>query len=226
MFGKYITTKHVSSERVVTLSHDPTRVHFNWWDTPDGKFSVHYFSAEPSMSAGSRPQPLEPSLPTSLGQLPHPYTMISKRWIRTACSLQHIVEIQPCVKRDDPNQPVIGMLLCYADGHREGLGKVRLDWVVEPLIIRSTDKLRMRFDQDNLGRLYVATLTTGVPKKGDDDLWIDMPQNGILEWWFFLQRRVFFYQGGRVKADFFMRITKNEFSTQASYFIPEFIRPL
>lgn len=92
----------------------------------------------------------------------------------------------------------MGMLLCYADGHRECVGQFRLDWVAEPIAVGKTDKLYICGKRTNKSWAYVATVVTRAPTNRADGQWLDVPQAGVLEWWFSSRHSVLYYDGTRL----------------------------
>ncbi|KND86482.1 hypothetical protein TOPH_08886 [Tolypocladium ophioglossoides CBS 100239] len=97
-----------------------------------------------------------------------------------------------------PHRPVMGMLLYYADGHRECVGQFRLDCVVEPIMIGDTDKLYICGKRTKECWGYVADVTSRAPASGAKGRWLDVAQAGTLEWWFSSRHSVLYYDGNRL----------------------------
>lgn len=109
-----------------------------------------------------------------------------------------VVEAYPCINNTDAYRPVVGMLLHYADGHRESIGQVRLDWVVEPIMVSELEKLYFRGKRTKKSWGYVAYVTTEPPASRGRTNWLDVGRAGTLEWWFSPRHSVLFYNNIRL----------------------------
>jgi hypothetical protein len=85
-----------SLDTIIPVPRDNTRVFFNVWDHPDGGLYVEHLGLErlPTHQTDSK---VPPKLPTAMGKIPTPWS--ARVLIRTACSLDGISKIQPCVKQ-------------------------------------------------------------------------------------------------------------------------------
>lgn len=92
----------------------------------------------------------------------------------------------------------MGMLLHYADGHRESIGQFRLDWAVEPIMVAKLEKLYFCGKRTKKSWGYVAHVTTEPPASRARSSWLDVDQAGTLEWWFSTRHSVLFYNNIRL----------------------------
>lgn len=109
-----------------------------------------------------------------------------------------VVEAHPCINSTAVYRPVVGMLLHYADGHRESIGQVRLGWVVEPIVVTELEKLCLHGKRTEKSWGYVAYVTTEPPARLDGSNWLEVGRAGILEWWFSSRHSVLFYSNTRL----------------------------
>lgn len=110
----------------------------------------------------------------------------------------HVIEVYPCINRTSLYQPVIGMLLHYADGHRECVGQFRRDWVAEPVSVGNSDKLFICGKRTKECWGYVANVTCQEPRSRSESRWLDVAQAGTLEWWFSSRHSVLYYDSNRL----------------------------
>lgn len=107
----------------------------------------------------------------------------------SSCSLQNIVKIEPCIIEDGV---ISGLLLHYADGHRECVGTFRLDKVDrrQTVFLNPDDELHFRLK--SWWAVYPRNAPRGVAGVGTEPsdsrepglrTW-SVPQRGRLEWWY------------------------------------------
>ncbi|KAH7129632.1 hypothetical protein B0J13DRAFT_140093 [Dactylonectria estremocensis] len=137
-----------------------------------------------------------PEVPRSIST--PPYTQSNEIWLHSSCSLLGVVEVHPCINNTSAYRPVMGMLLHYADGHRESIGQFRLDWAVEPIIVAKLEKLYFCGKRTKKSWGYVAYVTTEPPGSRAQSSWLDVGQAGTLEWWFSSRHSVLFYNNIRL----------------------------
>lgn len=186
--------QNVSFRRIATLPRGRCRVFFDQLDSLAGRHSVELIAFEKGDIAPS--QATLPSLPVSISDCP--YTQSNKPWLHSWYTMSHMTAVQACINRTARHQPVMGMLLCYADGHRECLGQFRLDWVAEPVVVGEMDKLYLCGKRTKQNWGYVAVVTTQAPVDRTAGRWLDVAQAGTLEWWFSSQHSVLYYNGIRL----------------------------
>ncbi|OBR05767.1 hypothetical protein CH63R_09887 [Colletotrichum higginsianum IMI 349063] len=176
VFGWHAKT----TDRILTVPRDKIRVYFNSWDHPDGQAGVQHLALERSYD-NNDDAPITLKLPTAVGKVPtqtSPGTLI-----RTACSLDGISEIQPCIRQAAISR-VIGIKVNYINGHRECLGQFRLDLAAEPISTCGSDTLFVRYARltpNSFGITAIALKDTGeIGGVG----WKAIPLSGLLEWRF------------------------------------------
>ncbi len=117
-----------------------------------------------------------------------PHTSSLDGWCYSSCSLESVTEIHPCTNKKSLHPSVMGMLLCYADGHRECVGEFRLDWVAKPVMVRKMDNIYIfREGPSGGGRgtnTYVTAVTTRASESRVESRWHEVAQAGTLDWWF------------------------------------------
>ncbi|KAM5352737.1 hypothetical protein ACJ41O_005459 [Fusarium nematophilum] len=192
LFGLY-GHENVDFRRVATLPRGPCRVYFNQLDQAAGRYDVNLVAFE---RAAATSQDMLPNPPVSISRFP--YTQSNEVWVHSSCTMLHVTEVHACINRTDPHRPVTGMLLCYADGHRECMGHLRLDWVGEPILVGETDKLYICGKRTKKNWGYVAAVTTRAPVSGAEGRWLDVAQAGTLEWWFSSRHSVLYYDSVRL----------------------------
>lgn len=172
-------------------------MHFNELDSLAGRRNVELVAFEQGSphSATTSPDML-PTLPVSISHCP--YTQSNEVWLHSSCSMQRVTEVHPCIKMTTPHRPVIGMLLSYADGHRECVGQFRLDWVAESIMIGDTDKLYICGKRTKECWGYVAAVTVRAPASRAEGRWLDVTQAGTLEWWFSSRHSVLYHGSNRL----------------------------
>lgn len=109
-------------------------------------------------------------------------------WYYSTCRLENVVGITCCIDTVRNYQPIIGMLIEYAEGHRECVGHYRLDKAAEPFKRDLEDhegELRIGMSRNQLGKPYVARVGPWGDVDSDTSTlqWLDFPWRGRLEWW-------------------------------------------
>ncbi|KAF5020171.1 hypothetical protein F66182_7811 [Fusarium sp. NRRL 66182] len=193
VFGLY-GHKNIGIRRLAALSPNPSRVYFNDTNSWLNQHSVALMGFE----QGKAIAPFDnlPKLPVAISN--YPSSISSEVWLHTSCSMAHLTEIQPCVDKTRTHQPIIGMLLHYADGHRECVGQFRLDWASELIMLSETDNVFICGKRTGEGRGYVSTITASAPVGDSSERWLHIEQTGTLEWWFSLRHSVLYYNGVRL----------------------------
>ncbi|KAI1413244.1 hypothetical protein F5Y13DRAFT_179711 [Hypoxylon sp. FL1857] len=176
--------------QVYSPPRSPTKIYFNTADQLDsGTEGIDTLGCE-------NPQPpTTMTIPRSAVPMEMSYFEPAKAEFYSSCKMRDVAKIAPCVDKTHPQRLVIGMLLQYKDGHRECLGQVRLDWMVDPLEVGEASKLRIGMTKAKIkttltGQLglhvtrNVATVTLSESTDKKVDQWVDVPWYGTLEWWF------------------------------------------
>jgi hypothetical protein len=109
--------------------------------------------------------------------------MTARALVRTACSLDGISEIQPCIKQGAIPR-IIGLKVNYLNGHRECLGSYRLDLAAEPISACGSDNLYVRYAQFARQGPNITAISLESPGEVNNPGWISIPLSGVLEWWF------------------------------------------
>lgn len=142
-----------------------------------------------------------PSLPRPVS--PCPRAECADFWQYSSCSLENVVAIQLCVETPVRHQPVVGMLVSYADGHKECVGQWRFDWASKPIDTSGTDGLhichqRTRYLSSGrhryIGIVAVRTELRQTSPVADGE-WSAVGWTGTLEWWF-SRRYIWLYHNG------------------------------
>ncbi|QPC65942.1 hypothetical protein HYE67_008173 [Fusarium culmorum] len=63
---------------------------------------------------------------------------LSNQRFATSATLKDVVEVVPCRSWAPGSTGIVGLLLTYSDGHRETVGQVRLDHLLEPMQVVPT----------------------------------------------------------------------------------------
>ena len=202
LFGLY-AHENVNTQRITALPRKSYGVYFN---DPDGTPRKHAIKFVAFDQGTARPTTVNPGMPPSPGMLPEaprsistpPYTQSNEIWLHSSCSMLGVVEVYPCVNVTSAYRPVIGMLLIYADGHRESIGQVRLDWALKPIRVAKLEKLYFCGKRTKKSWGYVAHVTTEPPAGQTRSRWLDVGRAGTLEWWFSSRHSVLFYNNTRL----------------------------
>ncbi|TKW56476.1 hypothetical protein CTA1_2099 [Colletotrichum tanaceti] len=125
--------------------------------------------------------PITLKLPTAIGKVPPKSS--ANPVIRTACSLDGISEIQPCI-RQATIPHVVGIKVDYINGHRECIGEFRLDLTAEPISTCGSDTLFVRYAKFTPYVFGITAITFQDPGETGGVGWKAIPLSGTLEWWF------------------------------------------
>ncbi|WQF89483.1 hypothetical protein CDEST_14497 [Colletotrichum destructivum] len=148
-----------TTDRILTVPRDKTRVYFNSWDHPDGQAGVHHLALEKSYD-NNDVAPITLKLPTAVEKVPAQTSPGTLR--RTACSLDGISEIQPCIRQAAISH-VIGIKVNYINGHRECLGQFLLDLAAEAISTCGSDTLFVRYARFTSNILGITAITLQDP---------------------------------------------------------------
>ncbi|KAM0438950.1 hypothetical protein ACHAPT_001711 [Fusarium lateritium] len=185
-------------KRLVTLPPKPCRVFINQIEWMWNLDNLQYVAFE---GGDSHPFPAAqdalPTLPAPRPTLPTESFGKWKYWY-TSCSMRGASRIYPCIDgavNSDSYQAIIGLLVEFANGQRESVGWVRLDWVAEPIALHEGDKLCILGGGAKLF-LEVVTFPNREPAKTRQDGRLEVDQSDILEWCFSISpRRNFLFNG-------------------------------
>ncbi|KAG8673851.1 hypothetical protein FPOAC2_07320 [Fusarium poae] len=191
VFGLYGHAS-VNIQRVAAIPRRPSRIYYNQPDAR-GTRNADFIALE---NSDTTTQDNIPKMPVSVS--PCPDTHGNEIWVHTSCNMRRLTGIQPCINTSASHRPVVGMLLYYHDGHRESIGQFRLDWSIKPIAVGETDKLYISGKRMKKSWGYVASVTTQAPLDRGVDCWLDVPQVGVLEWWFSSRHSVLFYDNVRL----------------------------
>ncbi|RTE68894.1 hypothetical protein BHE90_016727 [Fusarium euwallaceae] len=113
----------------------------------------------------------------------HPSPRSSEGFFWSQASLKDVAEITPCRGADATKPKITGLLFHYADRTMACVGQVRFDCLDEPLAVKSSERLYLRFEKTE-DRPYVAEVlqSTEAPESTTGK-WFHVPWTGILEWW-------------------------------------------
>lgn len=196
VFGEHGLDENISTCRLATLSGTPCRVYFGQnYEYPrlfnDTVFAFEGFEEFEGSLVTSKNSRDFPVMPTAISPCPDRGDDVC--WMYTACSLDQVTGIRLCIEESKQHRSVVGMLLWYADGHRECVGQWRFDWASERVPVSETGKLYVcthRIERGKFaGHSYVSTVAVQAPSQGkaplaDDGRWGEIPWKGSLEWWF------------------------------------------
>ncbi|KAI1136068.1 hypothetical protein F5Y05DRAFT_415666 [Hypoxylon sp. FL0543] len=170
--------------RVYSPPEKPTQIYFDVVDQLEPGIRMLAFE-NPVL-------PIPMTVPDSAFPMTREFSEYIWSHIYSSCPMKGVAAIIPCVDKTKPEKLVIGMLLIYKDGHRECLGQMRFDWMVDPLVVGPASKLRIGMSRTKIVCSLlgfhtirnVAAVTLGVSKNPNVDRWIDVPWHGTLEWSF------------------------------------------
>jgi hypothetical protein len=110
---------------------------------------------------------------------------IATTWYMTKASLDGLVKMQVCRDKDQPHQPISGLLLFFSDEHIESLGQFRWDYDLSQEIC-----MPMYVEKGTIGgRDYIKNIQSRIHDPGLDieaGEWQRLPRSGIVVWWFSL----------------------------------------
>ncbi len=98
--------------------------------------------------------------------------------------MKDVREITLCKDVSLGYEPIIGMQLRYASGHRACLGQFRFDMALETLQIYPGDSLYISSRRNKKQFFYVAKVTAHLPADHGELSWVEIDNNSNLEWWF------------------------------------------
>lgn len=100
-------------------------------------------------------------------------------------TLEGVVQVTPCRRELATYSPVIGLLLCYADGRRACIGEFRMDCVGQTLEVDDTSRgLHLGFARAEKVPPHLARLELRPPRHKGSLRWLSLEWKGLLEWWF------------------------------------------
>ncbi|RTE78076.1 hypothetical protein BHE90_007448 [Fusarium euwallaceae] len=117
----------------------------------------------------------------------------------TSCSMKGASKIYLCVDGVVSSrwyQTLTGLLVEFADGHRDSVGWVRLDWLTEPIALDTRDNLYIRRAGNQLF-FERATFETQKPATKPNKRRLEVRQADTLEWCFSIRPRRNFLSNGR-----------------------------
>ncbi|RSL57077.1 hypothetical protein CEP54_008467 [Fusarium duplospermum] len=121
--------------------NEPSRVFFQCWKL----YGISHLAFEsPKPNGGGDVGSIRAGEPL----IPKPVKSIGEHVFFTSAVLKDVIKITPCRHADKPG--ISGMLLTYADGHRESLGEVRLNGLQEPIEIDERDTMWLGFEHDDV----------------------------------------------------------------------------
>ncbi|VUC37600.1 unnamed protein product [Clonostachys rosea] len=192
-----IVTSRGQVHRIGTARNDPPRrwelVHRSasgpgriYFERPEDEiaetWSIGFDSQDSNHELSSpteQPASAPPCRSLEAGLTP-PMMPINCSWVK----LDNLVKVTACVQKlnKTPVDYVSGLLLDFADGSVNSLGDVRLDSLSEPQVVGdTTDLLRLRYDT-SAGVRFIKACTIGPTRDGRDNLDVEIPLRGMLEW--------------------------------------------
>lgn len=144
------------------------------------------------------PQDALPTLPESR-LLPSMKSIDGWKYWYTSCSMREASKIYPCVDGVVSSrwyQTLTGLLVEFADGRRESVGWVRLDWLTEPIVLYTRDNLYIRRAGSQLF-FEGTTFETQKPATRRNKGRLEVRQSDTLEWCFSIMPRRNFLSNGR-----------------------------
>ncbi|KAH6707376.1 hypothetical protein EV126DRAFT_159646 [Verticillium dahliae] len=143
-----------------------------------------YSSQGISLLAFQRPSPEpnanHPVFP--IPELPYPVGVVLEAYTFTSASLANITELAACRTRGTDKPAILGLLFRYADGRRTSVGQVRLDYLAEPLEVKSSESMYLGFARTHDGCPYVDSVESFPSRR--DITYLKISWEGNMEWWF------------------------------------------
>ena len=164
-------------DRIYTPPRDGSRIYFNTWDSVREK-SIKYLAFDEIHHAIRRPFPTS-LIPSS----PYFFTQSNEPWVVSSCDMEGIIEMTLCRNLLISHKPIMGMLLQYADGHRDCLGQFRFDQALERNRVDQYMSLHIGSRRTTKSFLYVVDVLTSPPPSHPELFWIEVSWDGVLEWW-------------------------------------------
>jgi hypothetical protein len=121
-----------------------------------------------------------------------------KYWY-TSCSMKDASKVYPCIDgvvNSRWYQTLTGLLVEFADGHRDPVGWVRLDWLTEPISLDTRGNIYIRRAGKQLF-FEGATFETQKPVIRRNEGRLEVRQFDTLEWCFSIKPRRNFLSNGR-----------------------------
>ncbi|KAH7169755.1 uncharacterized protein B0J16DRAFT_276889 [Fusarium flagelliforme] len=163
--------------RIYAPPPDGSRIYFNTWDSVKEK-SIKY------MAFDEIQRPLHRPFPSSLmPRSPYFFTQSNEPWVVSYSNMEGIEEVTLCRDVLVSHKPIIGMLLQYADGHRDCLGQFRFDKALESIRVDQSMNLHIGSRRTTKSFLYVADILTSPPSGRGELFWVEASWDGVLEWW-------------------------------------------
>lgn len=171
-------------------SQQGTRIYFNKIG-PENEPSVRWLVSDKEFK--------EPFLRLNLFRTPRtptkpPVYPVPNPWFASQCNLEGVKEVTLCRDVRQSHRPVIGMLMEYADGHRERLGQFRFDRALEKIQADQSGGLHISLqtmeelvleDEDSTYVADVYGFPLGDPSIcPENESWIEVSWSGTLEWKF------------------------------------------
>ncbi|QPC74715.1 hypothetical protein HYE68_005467 [Fusarium pseudograminearum] len=91
---------------------------------------------------------------------------VSNQRFATSATLKDVVEVIPCRSWAPGSTGIIGLLLTYSDGHRETVGQVRLDHLLEPMQVVPTGDMWLGIRLFRHGKGAVVEALRLMPSNG------------------------------------------------------------
>ncbi|KAF4968626.1 hypothetical protein FSARC_4001 [Fusarium sarcochroum] len=190
-FG-FVRHEDVDFRRIAKLAPDPCRVYFNVdYSAARSRYSAELMAFEKHNTTSTDDE--LPKLPVSTSGRPHKQS--SQDWLYSSCTMSRVTEIHACIDQTAPHRPVVGMLLNYADNHRECVGQFRPDWAIEPIHVGETDKIHICSKKTEQDMGHVVAVATCPPVQDSSDSWASVEQTGTLGWWFSSEHSVLCHDG-------------------------------
>lgn len=193
MFGCYqpppTSNTDYQFDCIHTPPETPSRIYFNEWDSISTGNEIKFLGFEHTDTPKSRPCP-KSLLPISLG----PQTTYNEPWFYSFCSMKDVIKVTLCINPTALHKPIIGMLVNYSNKHQACVGQFRFDWVLKPIEVTQTSKMRIGIKRTIKGFPYVADINMHASVDCNYTSSLDVSWNGTLEWSFsHRQCRLYFY---------------------------------
>ncbi|RSL66116.1 hypothetical protein CEP54_003876 [Fusarium duplospermum] len=199
-------TTNLGRTRLLGAQTTPVLAPYPWslLDTPLGRPSNLFFDSHPTAILALGFDSEEPTstgtsrlgLPRPLS--PHPSPASSEGFLFSRASLEDVVEVTPCRGAAMTRSEITGLSFRYADGKMACVGQVRLDCLDPPLVVKSSQKLHLRFGKTAKGHPYIyEVLQSTENPKSATGTWFDVSWTGTLEWWYSYRQCQVWHNGRR-----------------------------
>ncbi|KAM6504625.1 hypothetical protein FSOLCH5_15520 [Fusarium solani] len=166
----------------------PSNVFFD--SHPAGIMSLGFHSKAPAHTGTSRLVP-----PRPLSSHPSPASFEGFLWSRA--SLEDVVEITPCRGVATARPEITGLSFRYGDGTTACVGQVRLDCLEPPLMVKSSQRLYLRFEKTEESLPYISEVVQSTENpQSTTGTWFEVSWADTLEWWY-SYRQCQVWQNGR-----------------------------